>query len=84
MLSYGRDDFERRVRRLPSRLSGPTKESRHEDYITDADLVDFVYADQASTAPLRLSYSIVGPPVAAVWMTYETVSGCNTTRMSGV
>jgi hypothetical protein len=82
MLSYGRDDFERRVRRLPSRLSGPTKESRHEDYITDAHLVDFVYADQASTAPLRLSYSIVGPPV--VWMTYETVSGCNTAPMSGV
>jgi len=26
----------------------------------------------ASAAPLRLSYSIVGPPVAAVWMTHET------------
>ena len=26
----------------------------------------------ASAAPLRLSYSIVGPPVAAVWMAYET------------
>jgi ABC-type nitrate/sulfonate/bicarbonate transport system substrate-binding protein len=25
-----------------------------------------------SAAPLRLSYSIVGPPVAGVWMTYET------------
>ena len=26
----------------------------------------------ASAAPLRLSYSIVGPPGAAVWMTHET------------
>jgi ABC-type nitrate/sulfonate/bicarbonate transport system substrate-binding protein len=25
----------------------------------------------ASAAPLRLSYSLVGPPVAAVWMTHE-------------
>jgi ABC-type nitrate/sulfonate/bicarbonate transport system substrate-binding protein len=29
-------------------------------------------AAQISAAPLRLSYSIVGPPVAGVWMTYET------------
>jgi len=35
-------------------------------------LVGLVYAGQASAAPLRLSYSIVGPPVAGVWMTYET------------
>jgi NitT/TauT family transport system substrate-binding protein len=28
--------------------------------------------DSVSAAPLRLSYSIVGPPVAAVWMSQET------------
>ena len=28
--------------------------------------------DPVSAAPVRLSYSIVGPPVAAVWMTQET------------
>ena len=29
-------------------------------------------AGRSLAAPLRLSYSIVGPPVAGVWMTYET------------
>jgi ABC-type nitrate/sulfonate/bicarbonate transport system substrate-binding protein len=29
-------------------------------------------ASLISAAPLRMSYSIVGPPVAGVWMTYES------------
>jgi hypothetical protein len=33
---------------------------------------DFVGLDRASAPPLRVAYSIVGPPVATVWMTYET------------
>jgi NitT/TauT family transport system substrate-binding protein len=32
----------------------------------------FSSAGLSSAAPLRLSYSIVGPPVAAVWMAHET------------
>lgn len=32
----------------------------------------FSSAALLSAAPFRLSYSIVGPPVAGVWMTYET------------
>ena len=32
----------------------------------------FSSAALLSASPFRLSYSIVGPPVAGVWMTYET------------
>jgi ABC-type nitrate/sulfonate/bicarbonate transport system substrate-binding protein len=30
------------------------------------------FASAASAAPVRLSYSVVGPTVAGIWMTHET------------
>ena len=64
-----------RVRRLSARVyDRPGNDLFH----AMKNLVAFVIAlcisgaALASAAPLRLSYSIVGPPVAGVWMTYET------------